>query len=183
MLTRIGRAFRRGLIQDPVHDTGCTLRVYRREAVKSLELGGEMHRYILALLRWKGFSIGEVIVQDRARVHGVSKYGYSKAFRGLIDLIYVWFIFKYSQRPLHLFGYMSFVSFALGILSGLFLLYDRLLRGIHVNHDGWFFLTFFFLITAILLFSFGIVIDLLLKIYFNTSSADKSYYIREVISS
>jgi glycosyltransferase involved in cell wall biosynthesis len=178
VLTKIGRAFRRALIQDPVHDTGCTLRIYTREAVKSMDLGGEMHRYILALLRWKGFTIGEVIVHDRPRVHGVSKYGYSKAFRGLIDLIYVWFIFKYSQRPLHLFGYMSFVSFALSVVSFIFLLYDRLFRGLHVNRDGWFFLTFFFLITGILLFSFGIVIDLLMKIYLNTSATEKPYYTR-----
>jgi glycosyltransferase involved in cell wall biosynthesis len=115
ILTRIGRKLRQIVISDIVHDTGCSFRVYRKVAVKSLDIGGEMHRYILALLRWKGFSIGEVIVNDRARIYGKSKYNYSKAFRGLIDLIYIWFIFKYYQRPLHLFGYLSFTSFALGV--------------------------------------------------------------------
>jgi glycosyltransferase involved in cell wall biosynthesis len=180
LLTKIGRAFRHALINDPVHDTGCTLRVYTREAAKSLDLGGEMHRYILALLRWKGFMIGELEVRDRARVNGVSKYGYGKAVRGLIDLIYVWFIHKYSDRPLHLFGYLSLSSFALGTVAFFFVLYDRLILGLHINRDGWFFLMFFLYITAIMLFSFGIIIDLLMRIYLNTSPSEKSYYIRTV---
>jgi glycosyltransferase involved in cell wall biosynthesis len=181
VLTRIGRALRKALINDNVHDTGCTLRAYRSPAAKSLAIGGEMHRYVLALLRWKGFSIGEVVVNDRARVHGVSKYTYSKAVRGFIDLIYVWFIFKYSQRPLHLFGYMSLVTFVLSLISGGFTLYDKIFRNLHVNRDGWFFLTFFF-ITAIMLFSFGIIIDLLMRIYLNTSPTEKPFYIRSIQS-
>jgi glycosyltransferase involved in cell wall biosynthesis len=180
VLTRIGRAFRRALINDPVHDTGCTLRIYTRDAAKSLDLGGEMHRYILALLRWKGFSIGEVEVKDRARVNGYSKYGYGKAVRGLIDLIYVWFIHKYSDRPLHLFGYMSLASFLLGTVAFFFVLYDHLIVGLHLNRDGWFFLMFFLYITAIMLFSFGIIIDLLMRIYLNTSTSEKPYYVRNV---
>lgn len=181
LLTRIGRGLRRLLIHDPVHDTGCTLRVYTREAAQSLDIGGEMHRYILALLRWKGFLIGEVEVSDRARVNGVSKYGYGKAVRGFIDLLYVWFLYKYSQRPLHLFGYASLASFALGIVSLAWTVYDRLDRHLHVNRDGWFFLTFFFFITAIMLFSFGILIDLAMRIYLNTSGNERRYHIREVI--
>lgn len=89
ILTRIGRFLRKTLISDIVHDTGCTLRAYHSEAVKSLDIGGEMHRYILALLRWKGFTIGEVIVNDRPRLHGKSKYNMTKAVRGFIDLIYI----------------------------------------------------------------------------------------------
>ncbi len=180
VLTRIGRAFRRFLIQDPAHDTGCTLRVYRAEAIKSLELGGEMHRYILALLRWKGFTVGEVVVRDRPRLHGKSKYGYGKAVRGLIDLIYIWFIYKYSQRPLHLFGYMSFAALAAGAISLVLTIYDRTVLGIHLNDDGWFYITFFLLIAAIMLFSFGIIIDLLLRIYLSTSSVQKPYYVKDI---
>jgi glycosyltransferase involved in cell wall biosynthesis len=180
ILTRIGRGLRRFLINDEVHDTGCTLRVYRAAAAKSLSLHGEMHRYVLALLRWKGFTIGEVVVNDRPREHGVSKYGYSKAVRGTIDLMYVWFIYKYSARPLHLFGYMSLTSLALGIVSAGFTVYDRFVRDLHINRDGWFFLAFFFLIMAIMLFSFGVIIDLLMRIYLNTSPNEKPYYIRSV---
>ncbi|MEK7113207.1 MAG: glycosyltransferase family 2 protein, partial [Patescibacteria group bacterium] len=123
VFTRIGRWFRKILIKDIVHDTGCSFRVYKREAVKSLDIGGEMHRYILALLRWKGFSIGEVFVNDRKREYGKSKYNWKKSIKGLIDLIFIWFIHKYSQRPMHLFGSISFVLLLLGFLSGLWTLY------------------------------------------------------------
>lgn len=181
MLTRIGRFLRHLIIKDTVHDTGCTFRAYRAEAAKSLSLTGEMHRYILALLHWKGFTIGEVAVSDRERAFGVSKYGYGKAIRGFIDLLYIWFIYKYSDRPLHLFGYMSLTSLLLAIVSAGFTAYDRIFRNLHVNRDGWFFLAFFFFIMAILLFSFGIIMDLLMRIYLNTSPNEQQYYVRSVV--
>lgn len=181
VLTRIGRLLRRVLIQDVVHDTGCTLRVYRRAAVKSLDLQGEMHRYILALLRWKGFNIGEVVVSDRARVHGVSKYGMSKALRGLIDLIYIWFIHKYSQRPLHIFGYASFFVFTIGSLFLVYAVYQKIFFDVGINRSGHFLLGAFSLLGSLMLFSFGVVIDLLMKIHLNNSPYEKRYYVREVI--
>jgi glycosyltransferase involved in cell wall biosynthesis len=182
ILTRIGRLLRRILIKDSVHDSGCALRVYKREAVKGLDIGGEMHRYILALLKWKGFRIGEVVVSHRQRAHGKSKYNYTKAIRGFIDLIYIWFIHKYSQRPLHLFGYMSLMSFFFGFLAGFWTLYGKLFLGLSLNRNGWFFITAFLMLSGIILFSFGVVIDLLIKIMFNTSSYEKRYYIRETIT-
>jgi glycosyltransferase involved in cell wall biosynthesis len=180
-LTKIGGFLRKILISDPVHDTGCTLRVYRKKAIKSLDLQGEMHRYILALLRWKGFRIGELVVNHRARVHGEAKYGSSKAVRGFIDLVYMWFIQKYSQRPLHLFGYMSVVSIAFGVLSFLLSLYQRIFLDLSLNRNGWFFLGFFFVIIGMFLFGFGIVLNILLEIKLNNSPYEKRYYIREII--
>ncbi len=182
ILTKTGRFLRRVLIKDRVHDTGCTLRVYKKKAVKSLDISGEMHRYILAILRWKGFKIGEVVVNHRPRTNGKTKYGYDKAIKGFIDLIYIWFLDKYSQRPLHIFGIAGITSFGAGILSGLFSLYRKLFLGLSLNRDGWFFLTFFLIISGIILFSFGIVIDLLMKIHLNNSPYEKRYYIREIIA-
>jgi glycosyltransferase involved in cell wall biosynthesis len=179
ILTRVGRFMRHVFIKDQVHDTGCTLRVYAKEAAKSLDLQGEMHRYILALLRWKGFKIGEVVVNDRAREHGVSKYNYSKAERGFLDLIYISFVSKYSQRPLHLFGRMSWVSVLLGLSSGVLAVIDRI-QGLSLNRNGWFFLAIFFLLAGVMFFSFGILMDLLMKIYLNSSPNEKRYYVREV---
>ncbi len=181
ILTRIGCFLRRVVIQDMVHDTGCTLRVYRSRAVKALDLQGEMHRYILALLRWKGFRIGEVVVNDRARIHGQSAYGMSKAFRGLIDLIYVWFIHKYSQRPLHLFGYSAFILIFVGLLFFGYAAYQKVFVGIGINRSGHFLVGSFMLLTSVILFSFGVVIDLLMRIHLNNSPYEKRYYVREVI--
>ena len=180
VLTRIGMVLRRLLINDKVHDSGCTLRVYKREAVKSLDIGGEMHRYILALLRWKGFTIGEVVVNDRPRVFGKSKYNYTKAVRGFIDLIHIWFIHKYSQRPLHLFGYLSIGSGFLGVLAGGWTLYGKFFLNTSLNRNGWFFITFFLLMSCFFFFTAGVMTDLIIRTQMNTSPYERRYYVRSV---
>jgi glycosyltransferase involved in cell wall biosynthesis len=180
-LTILGRTLRRFLVSDSIHDAGCTLRAYRSQAIKSLDIGGEMHRYILTQLRWKGFRIGEIEVNHRPRNKGESKYGATKAVRGLIDLVYVWFIYKYSQRPLHLFGQMSLCSLLLGIASSALTVYEKVSTGLSLNRNGWFFISFFFLLAGILFFSFGIVIDLLIRLHLNNSPFEKRYYVRETI--
>ena len=181
VLTKIGQYLRKKMINDSIHDSGCALRVYRKEAVKSLDIGGEMHRYIMALLRWKGFRIGEVVVNHRKREHGVSNYNYSKAVRGFIDLVYIWFLYKFSQRPLHLFGYASLASITLGVLSGFWTVYGKLAWGLSINRNGWALVTFFLLLSGIMLFSFGIIISLLFRVHYSSSEYEKRYYIREVI--
>ena len=181
ILTRIGRILRRILIGDIVHDSGCMLRVYTKEAVDCLDIGGEMHRYILAILKWKGFRIGELVVNHRPRTVGKSKYNCSKAIRGFIDLVYIWFIQKYSQRPLHLFGYASITCFFFGFVAGFWTLYEKIFMGLGFNRNGLFFITAFLIIAGIILFSFGIVIDLLIGIRFNTSKHERRYRVREIL--
>lgn len=181
ILTKIGRIFRRILIKDHIHDTGCMLRVYKKEAIKSLDLWGEMHRYVLALLRWKGYRIGELPIIHHPRIHGKTNYTYTKAVRGFIDLMYIWFINKYAQRPLHMFGYLSLISFLFGVLAFGESIFARIVWHLSLNRNGWFFLGFFFIIISILLFSFGIIIDLLIRIHLNTSPYEKRYYVKDVI--
>ncbi len=180
-LTKVGRALRQLFIADGVHDSGCTLRVYTRDAAKSLDIGGEMHRYILALLRWKGFRIGEAEVHHRARENGYSKYGNGKAARGFIDLVYIWFIYKYSQRPLHLFGYLSMYCAAAGVLASIWTIYNYLALGVRFARDIWVVVSLAFFLAAMLFFCFGIVIDLLLRIHLNVSPYEKRYYVRAII--
>lgn len=180
-VTNAARMLRGLFIGDKVHDSGCTLRVYTRDAIKSLDIGGEMHRYILALLSWKGFRIGELPVAHRTRRSGVSKYRATKAVRGLIDLVYIWFIHKYSQRPLHLFGYMGFASFALGIGAGFWSIYGKLFLEVSLNRNGWFFIALFCTLAGILLFSLGVIIDLLLRIQLTASPFENRYRVRRVI--
>lgn len=181
ILTKIGRLFRRILIKDGVHDTGCTLRVYKKEAAKSLDLWGEMHRYILALLRWKGFTIGELIVNHRARTQGKSKYNYKKNYKGFIDLIYIWFLNKYSNRPLHMFGGLGLISFFIGLFPIIWALYQKIATNLPLNRSGWFFLGFFLIIIGVMFFCFGILMDLMIRTNVNTSPVERRYYIKETL--
>lgn len=180
-ITITARILRKFFINSKFNDSGCTLRVYRREAVKSLDIGGEMHRYILALLRWKGFKIEEVAVNHRERTRGKSKYNSRKAVRGFIDLVYVWFIHKYSGRPMHLFGYMGIFSFIFGATATIWSFYIRFFGGVSLNRNGWFFIGFFCLLAGVIFFSFGIVLDLLIKLQLTASPYEKRYYIRRVL--
>ncbi len=181
ILTNIGKNLRRILIKDNVHDTGCTLRVYKKEAAKSLDIQGEMHRYILALLRWKGFRIGELEVNHRPRTNGQSKYGYNKAIKGFIDLIHIWFIDKYSQRPLHIFGFLGLLSLLFGILAEFWMIFQKLFYDIDLSANAWFPLGFFLILGGIMFFSFGLIIDLAIKVHLNTSLNERRYYVRSVI--
>lgn len=180
-ITIVARIMRKFFINSKLNDSGCTLRVYRKEAVKSLDIGGEMHRYILALLKWKGFKIEEMVVNHRERTRGKSKYNSRKAVRGFIDLVYVWFIHKYSGRPMHLFGYMGIISFIFGTAATLWSFYVRFFGGVSLNRNGWFFIGFFCILTGIIFFSFGVVLDLLVKLQLTSSPYEKRYYIRRVI--
>ena len=181
ILTKIGRLFRSLLIKDNVHDSGCTLRVYRKEAAKSLDLWGEMHRYILAILRWKGFTIGELVVNHRPRIHGTTNYNYKKAYKGFIDLIYIWFLNKYSNRPLHMFGGIGVISSIIGALTILLAIYQKIAINLPLNRSGWFFIGFFLVIIGVIFFCFGMLMDLTIRTNFNTSKVEKRYYIRNIM--
>jgi len=87
-----------------LHDFNCGLKGYTLEVVKSLEVYGEMHRYLPALAHWDGFKVTEIPVQHHPRVYGYSKFGFSRFFKGFLDLLTVLFTTRYVKRPLHLFG-------------------------------------------------------------------------------
>ena len=98
-----------------LHDSGCSLRVFRAEVVKPLKLYGEMHRFLPAIASEQGVSITEVVVNHRARRHGVSKYGISRTVRVVLDLLTVKFLMSYSTRPLQIFGLIGLVMGLLGV--------------------------------------------------------------------
>ncbi len=104
-----------------IHDLNCGFKAYRQEVVKNIRVYGEMHRYIPVLAFEKGYKVTEIVVQHHARKFGKSKFGLERFARGLFDAITVTFVIKYSQRPMHFFGILGFLSFALGVLIGLYL--------------------------------------------------------------
>ncbi len=105
-----------------LHDFNCGLKAYRRDVVKSIEVYGEMHRYIPVLVSKAGFTrIGEKIVEHRARKYGVSKFGWSRLFTGGLDLLSILFISRFGKRPMHLFGILGTIMFIIGLLSSIWL--------------------------------------------------------------
>ncbi|MDR3183152.1 MAG: glycosyltransferase family 2 protein [Planctomycetaceae bacterium] len=99
-----------------LHDHNCGMKCYRREIFDNVKLYGEMHRFIPVLAAAKGFKTGEKVVEHRARQFGHSKYGFSRFVKGFLDLLTVWFLTRYSQRPLHLFGTVGLIGGAAAML-------------------------------------------------------------------
>ena len=114
----------------PLHDFNCGLKAYRAEVVKSIEVYGEMHRYIPLLAKWAGFTrIGEKVVQHRPRKYGVSKFGMERFIKGFLDLMSITFIGKFGKRPMHFFGALGVLFFVLGFCVLLWLSISKFFFG------------------------------------------------------
>jgi glycosyltransferase involved in cell wall biosynthesis len=116
-----------------LHDFNCGLKAYKREVVKSIEVYGEMHRYIPVIAKWAGFKkIGEQIVEHRPRKYGTTKFGFSRFVNGFLDLLSIFFVGKFAKRPMHYFGSMGVLSFMTGLVITIWLIADKL---IHIAKD------------------------------------------------
>jgi glycosyltransferase involved in cell wall biosynthesis len=104
-----------------LHDFNCGFKAYRREVLETIAVYGELHRYIPVLASRMGFSVGEIAVRHHPRRHGTSKYGWDRFYKGLLDLITVLFITKYTRRPLHLFGVIGLLFLSAGITINTYL--------------------------------------------------------------
>lgn len=105
-----------------LHDFNCGLKAYKRDVVKSIEVYGEMHRYIPVIAKWAGFSkIGEKVVQHQKRQFGTSKFGMSRFINGYLDLISIMFVSKFSKKPMHFFGALGSIMFLIGIVATIIL--------------------------------------------------------------
>jgi len=113
---------------DNLHDFNCGLKSYKNDVVKSIEVYGEMHRYIPVLAKWAGFTkIGEKVVQHQARKYGVTKFGFERFINGPLDLLSISFVGKFGKRPMHFFGTMGTISFFIGFLLLLYLSYQKII--------------------------------------------------------
>ncbi len=119
----------RKLAQVDLHDFNCGFKVYRREVLEQVPVYGELHRYIPVLASRRGFKVGELAVLHHPRKSGVSKYGWDRFYKGLLDLMTVLFITKYTRRPLHLFGLIGLISFGLGFAIDAWLAFLWAFRG------------------------------------------------------
>lgn len=174
------RVLRSVLVKDGVHDAGCSLRAYKRECFEGFVLQGDMHRFIPALLRWRGFRAGEVVVKHNPRKHGKTKYNWKRVAKGFIDMINMWFWRKYQDRPMHIFGLIGIFLTSIGSITLILLLFLRLIYRVSLSEKIWPLFGFVFLITGLQSFMFGIVADIGTKTYYS-STGERAYKVRSVV--
>ncbi len=161
-----------------LHDYGCTLKAYHFDVAKGVQLYGELHRFIPALARQMGVRVAEVPVKDRARHWGSSKYGISRTFKVVLDLIVVVFILSYFNRPLYVFGAAGFLVGGIGTLLGAYLTVFKLLTENKIGDRPLLQLAALLMVLGVQFVSTGIVADMIMRTY-HESQRKPIYFIRE----
>ena len=173
-------ALRKILINDGIHDSGCSLKIYKKECFECVDLYGEMHRFIPAILKIKGFKIGEIEVKHNPRTSGKTKYNWKRGVKGVLDMFAVWFWKKYANRPLHFFGALGILLMFVSFMSGVWAVYKRIFFNLDLSDTSLTLLSMCGFFMGVLFFVFGLLADILSKIYYSASK-DKSYHIKEII--
>jgi glycosyltransferase involved in cell wall biosynthesis len=178
IFSKIANTMRRVLTGERLHDSGCSLKAYKKECLQDLDLYGEMHRFIPAFLTWRGFRIGEIKVKHHKRRYGKTKYNVIRVIKGFLDLLLIVFWQRYSARPIHLFGGIGLVMNFSGFLIGLYLLYIKLIFGQSIANRPILLLGILMIILGVQFIIFGILADIVMKVYHKDR---KNYYIEKVI--
>ena len=159
-----------------LHDFNCGLKAYRNKLVKSIDVYGEMHRYIPLLAKWAGFKkIGEKVVEHRARKYGVTKFGWSRFINGFLDLFSIMFMGKFGKRPMHIFGLWGTIVFFGGICIWIYLFVEKFFFDqFNMTDRPLFYVGLISLVIGIQLFLAGFIGELIAR-----NSADKNFYLIE----
>lgn len=167
-----------------LHDFNCGLKAYRKDVVKTVEVYGEMHRYIPVLAKWAGFAkITEKVVSHQERKYGVTKFGLERFINGFLDLLSITFISKFGKRPMHLFGTLGTLMFGVGFLSALYIgimkLYhlNKGIKAILVTDNPYFFIALTCMVLGSLLFIAGFLGELISR----SSENRNQYNVEKVI--
>ena len=163
-----------------LHDYGCTMKAYKRELVKDIQFYGEMHRFMPAYVSWYGGKVAEIAVNHRERKYDKSKYGFSRIFRVILDLITVKFLMSYLTKPIHFFGRIGFFALLLSFLSGMATLYYKFFRDTSFILTPFPLLTVFLAILAVQFILMGLLAEILTRIYYNSERT--SYSIKQKIN-
>lgn len=161
-----------------LHDMNCGLKSYRRKVIKSIEVYGEMHRYIPVIAKWNGFrKIGEKVVEHRARKYGTSKFGLERFINGFLDLASIMFISKFGKRPMHLFGALGTLSFIVGFGIALYLAIEKIIYSQYkMTERPIFFLALLAMIIGSQLFLTGFIGELVTR-----NAPERNEYLVETI--
>ena len=166
---------------DNLHDFNCGLKSYKKDVVKSIEVYGEMHRYIPVLAKWSGFEkIGEKIVQHQARKYGVTKFGWERFVNGLLDLLSISFVGKFSRRPMHFFGMIGLIMFLIGLCSAIYVGASKQYRlsyhlpTVLVTENPFFYIALTMMILGTMLFLVGFLAEMIAR-----NSPTRNWYVVE----
>jgi glycosyltransferase involved in cell wall biosynthesis len=163
-----------------LHDYGCTLKAMRAGVARDLKLYGEMHRFIPALAKERGALVAELRVHHRPRLRGRSKYGISRTFRVLLDLLTVQFLNEYATRPLHVFGTIGLGSGLAGFLIGVYLSLQKILYGADIGGRPLLLLAVLLIVISFQFFSIGLLGEMLARTY-HESQSKTIYVIRDIV--
>ncbi len=177
----IANAVIAGITGVHIHDYGCSMKAYRREIIQGVNLYGEMHRFIPAYASWHGGSVTEIIVHHRPRIHGVTKYGISRTFRVILDLILIKFLSEYMNRPIHFFGGLGFISVALGVVAAVAAVYLRLFYAMPLITTPLPIFSAMLIIVGVQLIAMGIIAEILMRVYYE-SQGKQPYAVRKTIN-
>jgi len=164
--SKISNWLTRRLTGVDIHDFGCTLKAYRGEVLKDVKLYGEMHRFIPAIVSWKGFKVSEIPVEHHSRKFGKTKYGTWRIMKGFLDLLVVTFWQKYSTRPIHLFGGLGLLLSFSGFLIGLYLSIIKFFYHQGISNRPLLLLGILIIILGVQFIIFGLLADIMIKIYY-----------------
>lgn len=178
LISRGANFLRSIIINDKIHDSGCTLKAFKRECFTTLDLYGEIHRFIPALLELQGFKITEIVVNHKERIYGSSKYNSRRIMKGFLDILLVKFWMKYVTRPMHLFGELGLLMAFSGFIIGSYLSIRKLMdyNNYHLANRPLLLLAIILVIIGINFILSGFLADIIIKTYF---SRRKSYNIEK----
>jgi len=175
--SKIMNKLRKTVVGDELHDYGCSLKLYKKECIKDLELVGELHRYITAYLYIKGYKIGEIKVNHRARKSGLTKYKFNRGINGLMDLFFLKFWASFLDRPLHLFGRLGIYQWIVAVL----LVIEQIIKAVMINALEFGPVLAFaglLVVTGALSIIFGFLFEMMSRIYFKERN---TYSVKRVI--
>ena len=164
-----------------LHDYGCSLKAYRREILSGFRLYGELHRFLPICASWNGAKVTEIEVNHKPRIFGKSKYGLSRTYKVILDLIVLKFLSDFSTKPIYFFGGFSSVCFMFSVLLTGWSFYLKLFKHIDLDATPLLIFSAVFVIVAVQLLIMGILADLVMRTYFE-SQDKKTYQVKDAVN-
>lgn len=180
IFSRGANILRKIFVKDKIHDSGCSLKAFKRECFKDVDLFGEMHRFIPAIIELQGFKVGEVKVSHHPRIHGKTNYNWRRSVKGLVDMISIWFWRKYATRPLHLFGGAGIIFSFIGFAILVWMAVEKIFYHASLSEKIWPLIGIFLVVVGVQLFISGLLADILIKNYYKNRH-QMNYSIKEIV--